>query len=141
MIATSVFTHLIEDDAIFYLRECARVLRPGGVVDATWFLFDKRLFPMMQPFQNALFMNLVDPTNAVIFARDWLRLASEQAGFGLFVAHAPALRGFHWRIALRKLGPSDEPPSFELPPDDGPIGSMPAPQMPVNAERLGLDGG
>jgi SAM-dependent methyltransferase len=139
VLATSVFTHLLDTDAIFYLRECARVLRPGGVLDATWFLFDKRLFPMMQPFQNTLFMNLADPTNAVIYARDWLRIACEEAGFGLLNAQAPVLRGFHWRIAVRKLAPGEEPPPFELPPDDGPVGSMPAPQMPPNAARLGLD--
>jgi SAM-dependent methyltransferase len=36
--ATSVFTHLLPDDADRYLAEIARVLRPGGRVLATFFL-------------------------------------------------------------------------------------------------------
>ena len=44
-------------------------MRPDGWLHASWFLFDKRLFPMMQPFQNALFINETDPSNAVIFDR------------------------------------------------------------------------
>jgi SAM-dependent methyltransferase len=64
-IGCSVFTHLVEDQVEFYLREIARVLRPGGAFIGTWFTFDKRQFPMMQTFQNALYINLADPSNAV----------------------------------------------------------------------------
>src|SRR5262249_1758553 len=71
VIAHSVFTHIIEDHAAYYLGECARVLRPGGLLVSTWFLFDKREYPMMQEFQNALYINTSDPTNAVIFDREW----------------------------------------------------------------------
>jgi hypothetical protein len=28
---------------------------------------------MMQTFQNALFINEIDPTNGVIYDRDWVR--------------------------------------------------------------------
>lgn len=139
VLASSVFTHLTEAEGAFYLAECARVLRPGGVLYATWFLFDKRLFPMMQTFQNALYINLVDPSNAVVFAQDWLQVTSEGAGFGLFSAYPPTLRGFQWSIAVRKLAPGEEPPPFRLPHDDGPIGSMPPPPMPADAQRLGRD--
>jgi SAM-dependent methyltransferase len=59
--AWSVFTHVLEEQASHYLAECARVLRPDGFVHATWFLFDKTGFPMMQDFQNALFINHHDP--------------------------------------------------------------------------------
>jgi SAM-dependent methyltransferase len=38
--ATSVFTHLEMDAAIHYFRETRRVLRPGGIVVATVFLYD-----------------------------------------------------------------------------------------------------
>ncbi len=52
--AFSVFTHTVQDQAEYYLREAVRVLRPTGALHATWFLFDKTAFPMMQDFQNAL---------------------------------------------------------------------------------------
>ncbi len=64
-IAWSVFTHLLDAEASFYLRELARVLSPNGVAVTTWFLFDKRDFPMMQAFQNTLYISDFDPTNAV----------------------------------------------------------------------------
>ena len=57
----SVFTHCGQDQAEHYLREAARILRPNGYLNATWFLFDKRSFPMMQPFQNALYINETGP--------------------------------------------------------------------------------
>jgi SAM-dependent methyltransferase len=38
VIATSVFTHLLADEAANYLAEAARVLAPGGRLFATWFL-------------------------------------------------------------------------------------------------------
>lgn len=39
--AMSVWTHLAEEDALFYLREVDRVLRPGGVALITFFLLDR----------------------------------------------------------------------------------------------------
>jgi hypothetical protein len=56
------------------------VLSPGGVAITTWFLFDKREFPMMQWFQNMLFVNEFDQTNAALFARAWLVDLPRQLG-------------------------------------------------------------
>ncbi|MBI2639194.1 class I SAM-dependent methyltransferase [Candidatus Peregrinibacteria bacterium] len=39
---TSVFTHMLPDDIAHYLAEIARVLKPGGKVLATYFLFNKK---------------------------------------------------------------------------------------------------
>jgi SAM-dependent methyltransferase len=39
--ALSVWTHLREEDALFYLREVARVLRPGGKAIITFFVLDE----------------------------------------------------------------------------------------------------
>jgi SAM-dependent methyltransferase len=38
--ANSVFTHLMPDAAANYVRETARVLKPGGTACTTWFLLD-----------------------------------------------------------------------------------------------------
>jgi SAM-dependent methyltransferase len=119
-IAWSVFTHLLQADAEFYLRELSRVLGPSGVAVTTWFLFDKRQFPMMQEFQNALMINDVDPTNAVIFDRAWLidRIAAN----GLVVTRvvAPTIRGFQWTLHLQKQIVGRQ--SVEFPEDRAPIG-------------------
>ena len=56
-VAISVFTHLTQDQAEHDLAEIARVLDPEGIFVSTWFLFDKRDFPMMQDDQNTLFIN------------------------------------------------------------------------------------
>lgn len=39
--ALSVWTHLAEEDALFYFREISRVLRPGGRAIVTFFLLDE----------------------------------------------------------------------------------------------------
>ena len=72
-LAWSVFTHVNEEQAVRYLHEMRRILRDDGVLYSTWFLFDKSDYPMMDTFQNALFINDINPTNAVIFDREWLR--------------------------------------------------------------------
>lgn len=38
--ALSVWTHMNEEDAVFYFREAARVLRPGGVALITFYVLD-----------------------------------------------------------------------------------------------------
>jgi SAM-dependent methyltransferase len=40
--ATSLFTHLMPEDAANYLREAHRVLKPGGVLFSTWLLFEDK---------------------------------------------------------------------------------------------------
>jgi SAM-dependent methyltransferase len=41
VLATSVFTHLLKDDCMHYLRETARVLKPGGRSVHTFFLLNE----------------------------------------------------------------------------------------------------
>ena len=43
--ALSVFTHLTEQQAVYYMREAARILAPDGVLHASFFLIDKAKFP------------------------------------------------------------------------------------------------
>ena len=120
-IAWSVFTHLLEPDADFYLGELARVLSRGGVAVTTWFLFDKQEFPMMQSFQNTLFVNDFDPTNAVLFDRGWLCSRAEQHGLRITRILPPAIRGFQWTIELQKSDGSGAP-HVDFPEDRAPYG-------------------
>jgi SAM-dependent methyltransferase len=135
--AWSIFTHLTERQASYYLREAARILRHDGVLHSTWFLFDKREFPMMQAFQNAVYINDVDPTNAVIFDREWLRRETAAAGLTIYSVIPPTLRGYHWLILMAPSRPGlDEAP---IPADEAPIGHAPPPLLRPGAERIGLD--
>ncbi len=79
-IATSVFTHLLEDTASRYLAETARVLAPGGRLLATWFLID----PAQPPERSAalsfspsagaaLVADPAAPESAVAYEMRWLR--------------------------------------------------------------------
>lgn len=138
-LAWSVFTHVNEEAASFYLRELGRILHPGGVAITTWFLFDKVDFPMMQEFQNALFINDVDPTNAVIFDKGWLRASAENAGLVLWRIEPPASRGYQWRVIVRKSARGVQ--SQEFPQDAAAPGIHRPPLMPLEAERLGLERG
>ncbi len=125
VIAWSVFTHLLEAEATFYLGETARVLADDGAALTTWFLFDKRDFPMMQAFQNALFINTIDPTNAVIFDFAWLRERMHEAGLVMTRILPPAVRGFQWVLELRRQAPGRVEQAF--PADLAPVGVVRAP--------------
>jgi SAM-dependent methyltransferase len=138
MLAWSVFTHVNEAAATFYLEETARVLRPDGVLMSTWFLFDKSDFPMMQDFQNALFINDIDPTNAVIFDKLWLRATTAKHGLFLQRIVAPEAKGYQWQIWIAPRRPDSV--DAEFPPDVAPKAALPPPLLPSGAERLGLEG-
>jgi SAM-dependent methyltransferase len=119
VIAFSVFTHLIQAQAEYYFAEAARVLTPNGIFYSTWFLFDKRLFPMMQDFQNALYINDLNPANAVIFDREWLVATAAANGLVVTAVEQPEVRGFQWYITMQRAGEGIE--AIELPPDEAPI--------------------
>ena len=67
--ANSVFTHLHADQTEFYLEQMRKMLAPMGLIRATWFLFNKKCFPMMNERQNTLFVDESDLTSAVYY--DW----------------------------------------------------------------------
>lgn len=124
-VAWSVFTHVTERAASYYLGELARVLRPGGIAKTTWFLFDKIDFPMMQDFQNALYINDVDPTNAVIFDRQWLRDELSANGLVIAAARAPGMRGFQQQLNIALADDGAE--HADIPDDTAPRGHKPPP--------------
>lgn len=94
VIATSVFTHLLEESADHYLAEAARVLTPGGRLFATWLLLsdEQRLTPPA-PFRrqgDAPVSAIADPAtpeSAVAYDEDWLR--------GCLSGHGLELRAMH----------------------------------------------
>jgi SAM-dependent methyltransferase len=136
MIAWSVFTHLVEANVPYYLSEVTRVLQEDGYLQSTWFLFDKTGFPMMQEFQNALYINHNDPTNAVIFDRAWLRRILAEAGLKVVGATPPRIRGFQWVLLITRG--SHPRPEIELPEDLAEPG-LARPPLPLpDAEKIGL---
>lgn len=137
--ATSVFTHLIEGQAEHYLDEVARVLTDDGILMATFFLFDKEIAPFLQDNQNALYCNPLDPTNAVMFDRDWLRDAVASRHLRIVRAFAPTIRGFHTWVGIARV----ESPMVEvaLPVDLAPPARRPPPLLRDRAERFGLEEG
>jgi SAM-dependent methyltransferase len=118
-IAWSVFTHLTQVNAEYYLGEVARILRPDGAFLGTWFIFDKIYFPMMQEFQNALYINDVSPTNAVIFDRNWLVETAASKGLVVVEAEQPMIRGYQWLIKMVSAATGAQ--SIKLPPDEAPL--------------------
>ena len=134
--AWSVFTHLVESNAGHYLAEVERVLRDDGYFHSTWFLFDKSAFPMMQEFQNALYINDNDPTNAVIFDRGWLLATIAGLGLKLVAATPPELRGYQWVLLMARQ--SHPRPEVALPEDRANLGILRPPLSPPNAEKIGL---
>jgi SAM-dependent methyltransferase len=135
VVAHSVFTHLLQSQAEAYLAEMARMLEPGGVLLCTWFLFEKRDFPMMQEEQNTLFINESDVRNAVIFDRDWVRSAAAAVGLTLRDAHPPAIRGFQWE--LRFVPDAADVVAAHWPADEAEFGRQAPPHMPAEAHQIG----
>ena len=136
--ATSVFTHLVEGQAEFYLDELARVLAPDGIFIGTFFLFDKADFPFMQDFQNALYINDRDPTNAVAYDRDWLRDGLRERGLAIVGVKPPEVYGFHTVLQICPI--ADGRRAVELPADTAPRDRRPPPLLRANAAQIGLEG-
>lgn len=86
--ATSVFTHMLPDETQNYLRQCHRVLRPGGVLVATFFLKDDSIDPLagahlVFPYHyehHALHSNDAKGAN-VCYDKSFIDRVCRQAGF------------------------------------------------------------
>ncbi len=89
--ATSLYTHLLEEDAQNYLKETARVLKPGGTALMTWFLissknpctkspvFDDLNFKF--PVGKCLTVKADDPESAIAYPEDLIKTACLEIGF------------------------------------------------------------
>jgi SAM-dependent methyltransferase len=134
--ALSVFTHLTEEQAEQYLQECARILRPDGVLHASWFLFDKTDFPMMHEFTNALYVSYIDPSATVIFDKDWVVRTARSVGLTMFQVIPPAIHGHQWVLLMTPDRESVREVGF--PPDLAPKGLVRAPIGPDRPSTVGL---
>ena len=101
--ATSVFTHIIERNLDHYLSECKRLLSDDGIFHASWFLYDKEGFPMMQESQNCLYINVEDPTNATIYDYNYVRSMYRKHGMTIFAIIPPTIRGFQWFLFAKPM--------------------------------------
>lgn len=135
VLAISVFTHITETNVNFYLEQIAKSLTKEGQFLSTWFLFDKTNFPMMQEFQNSLYINLTDPTNAVIYDQNWLLNTYNKFGLRITKIIPPHTRGFQWHIIGSKTSNAI---LVKFPSDNAPIGLNRPPLLEKNADKIGL---
>jgi SAM-dependent methyltransferase len=117
--AHSVFTHIIEDYVRFYFEEVSSFVADQGCIRVSWFLFNKAYFPMMQTFQNSLYINTDDPSNAVIYDMEFVRELYKSSGLGIYKVEPPAVRGHQWLIYAKK---GASVCNLEFPEDVAPIG-------------------
>jgi len=98
--ANAVFTHLLEDQSKFYLDQMSGMLTPTGIIRATWFLFNKKAFPMMGHNLNTIFVNDADPSYAVYY--DWRAFVSmvHKLGYRIVDIKWAQMLGFHNIICL-----------------------------------------
>lgn len=134
--AISVFTHIVEDLVVDFLKECLRVMTPDSYFVSTWFLFDKKYFPMMQEFQNSLYINLKDPTNAVIYDYQWLFNLCQEIGLTPVSAFKPKVKGFQWTVVFRSSALGLTP--CDLPEDSNEFGIIRAIADVANPHQIGL---
>ena len=67
VILQSVFTHVPEEDIAFYMSEFSRVLRPGGIVYATFFLIDDET---LNRIRNSVSFKFPDQVNEGAWVHD-----------------------------------------------------------------------
>lgn len=93
---TSVFSHLLEDEARNYLAEGARILRPGGRMVVTCFCLDlepRKLgdrYTFSHRMGNAYVESLSQPEAAVAYESSYLCALARELGFSeAEIAHRP----------------------------------------------------
>jgi SAM-dependent methyltransferase len=90
ILLTSVMTHLLERDMVHYLAEVSRMLAPGGVAYASFFLYESLELAasgaarhgIAFPFRmgNAAVNRQDYPSNAVAYNEPFVRRAAEELG-------------------------------------------------------------
>lgn len=119
--ALSVFTHLTQMQSEHYLSEVARVLRADGVALSSWFFFDKRDFPFLPETHNALYVDYVDPTAAVVYDKGWVERLAASHGLVLSYIEPPKIHGHQWTVLMQPVSSGVTPAPW--PDDTAPIGT------------------
>jgi SAM-dependent methyltransferase len=68
--ATSLFTHLLRDDALHYLGEASRVLKPGGACLLTFFLLTPRAEREVEAGRAMPFVHTLEEGVAIVDRRE-----------------------------------------------------------------------
>ena len=105
VIAWSVFTHLLREQAEYYLFEVARILKPGGVAFTSWFFFDNESFPFLTHGPFCLFTSDANPTEAVIYDRQWFIDTIRRFGLAVRATVLPGLAGHQWCVFIERRNP------------------------------------
>jgi hypothetical protein len=92
---------------------------------------------MLQDFQNALYISLDDPSNAVIYDRTWLLNTTRRLGLVIHEIEPPEVRGFQWRLLMARQETGRK--EFAFPADLAPKGERRPPVVRFVADRIGLD--
>ena len=98
------------------MSEIARILAPHGVALASWFFFDRKSFPFLRDGPFCLFTDELDPTQAVIYDRDWFLDTIRSCGLSVQQTIYPPMPGHQWNVLLTRRTPNavDEFPLGEL---------------------------
>jgi SAM-dependent methyltransferase len=113
VLATSVFTHLLEADATHYLTECERVLAPGGRLFATFFLLNDTSRALMAAGDSGLTFLDVDerlaildeslPEEAVAYDDEWVFETLRGNGLELVGLHPGSWSGREEFISFQDI--------------------------------------
>jgi SAM-dependent methyltransferase len=100
--AHSVFTHLLEHQAAYYLNEFAKMLDDRGIVRTTWFFFNRALFPPLAPHQHCLYLQVEDPTQAVYYDWTFFQELVKASNFKIVKVVWSGLMGFQHEVYLAR---------------------------------------
>lgn len=111
--ATSVFTHLLPDEAEHYVAEVARTLKPGGRALLTWFLLNdtsraliaagKSGLPFIDPDEQVALVDEAVPEEAIAFADDWVFEVLRRHGLVLTNLHPGSWCGRDEHVSFQDL--------------------------------------
>ncbi|MFY9725937.1 MAG: class I SAM-dependent methyltransferase [Bryobacteraceae bacterium] len=100
--ANSVFTHLHDDQARFYLEQMRLMLDPDGIIRGTWFFFNQKCFPAMTEDQHTIFVSEADTTAAVYYDWSYFVSMTRRIGFRIVRTEWSPILGFHNSIYMAK---------------------------------------
>jgi SAM-dependent methyltransferase len=119
--AHSVFTHLLERQARFYLKELGFMLAENGLFRTTWFLFNRAWFPILNPDQHCLYVNTEDPTQAVYYDWGFFKNLVKEAGLRIIDATWTKISG-HQSVVMLARGEAFEDKTDTIEPPDTILG-------------------